>query len=88
MSIKNRLVKLETDRGVNKVNKYLCVISPEGMGSPEEKALGYKVQPLDGTGGEPSYIATRAELDAFGARPDIELTIVSIGYTDTPTKEE
>jgi hypothetical protein len=95
MSIKNRIVKLEDAAGIGARLKYLCVITPswaEGWDSPREKANGYKIQPCTreygGTGGEPFYLATREELEAFQARPDVDLDIIEIVYTDTPLPGE
>ena len=71
-----RLNRIEKAAGINKAYKYLCFIGP---GGPEPE--GYEVQPnaiqFGGTGADPFYLATRAELEAFGAQPDVELTIVS-----------
>ncbi len=94
MSIKNRLVKLEAAQGVNKVDKYICVFPTpwtSGWDTPEEKA-GFKIQPcvkeFGGTGGASFYLATQKELDAFGARPDVDLTIINIEFTDTPITQK
>ena len=76
MANKNRLEKLEKARSAGTVNKYLCVIS--NLHGKQE--ADFKVQPCNGTGGEPFYFATRAELDAFGARPGVDLDIVIVGY--------
>jgi hypothetical protein len=82
---KQRVAQLEKTHAP-KVNKYLCVIM-DLWDTPEKKAKGYKVQPctaqFGGTGGDPFYLATRADLDAFAARPDVDLGIVEIiRYTD------
>jgi len=90
MSIKTRLVQLEKARAP-KAKKYLCVIA-EFFGTPEEKAKGFKVQcaPLEfgGTGGEPFYLATQADLDAFCAREDVHLDIVRFVDDDGEPEEE
>ncbi len=96
MSIKSRLIGLEKARAP-KVNKYLCVYYDpiEAGGPPEERAKGYKVQPAPkeygGIGGEPFYLATKADLDAFAARDDVDLATVCIFYKDdevVPEEEE
>ncbi len=99
-SHKNRIAQLEKQSGAHDVYKYMCVIPGEWMSSwdsSDERAKGYKIQPLinsaGGNGGEPFYIATEAELNEFAARPDVDLQIIVISYESAadainqPTKE-
>lgn len=72
MTSKHRIKQLEKTNGILTVKKYMCVIDEPRGADPE----GYKIQPCNGTGGEPFHLATRDEVDAFGAQPDIDLTIV------------
>ena len=66
--------------------KYACVIGLDCWDTPEEKELGFKIQPYlvtaGGTGGEPFYLKTQADLDKFAARDDVELCIITIEWTD------
>jgi hypothetical protein len=81
MSIKNRIVKLEEAAGVNQVNKYMVVT---GGAFPTND--GYKIQPFvkeqGGTGEDAFYLATWEEVQDFAARPDVDLTVIEICYTD------
>ncbi len=84
-TIRNRLGKIEKlVRPKPTVAKYLCVMAP-AFGEPGPE--GYKIQPctrdFGGTNGEPFYLRTEAEVQAFGARPDVELKIIRIVYGDT-----
>lgn len=78
----SRLAKLEWKAGIGKQSLYLCFIPPDWLtwDTPAETTKGYKIQPCmttaGGTGGEPFYLATRDDLDAFAARPDVNLTII------------
>lgn len=84
-----RLQQLEKQSGAHDVYKYMCVISPEWLhwDTPEESAKGYKIQPFTtsqgGTGGAPFYLATREDLQAFAARPDVDLAVIEIGTHET-----
>src|SRR5688500_5830995 len=84
--LNSRVNKLEQGQGVGKAYKYMHIRYEEGvMGDPrmpEEKEKGLKIQPwapaFGGNGGEPFYLETQAELEAFAARPDVELTILVV----------
>jgi hypothetical protein len=71
MSIKTRLLKLEEQTAPG-VKQYLCIIHPD------HEAEGYQV--TDFEGGNPQTFATLAELEAFEARPDVDLLTVQIVY--------
>jgi hypothetical protein len=73
MNVLRRISRLEGMRSPKR--KYLCVI-----GLPEQN--GFKVQPLDDPKGEAFYLKTRKELEAFGERPDVELTQIDVIYRD------
>ena len=85
MSIQARVTQLEKRSGAHGIYKYMCVIPPDWLqwNTPEESARGYKIQPFivasGGTGGAPFYLATREDLQAFAARPDVELAVIEIG---------
>jgi hypothetical protein len=83
-----RVARLETAAGVHAVHKYMCVVGT-GWETPEELAKGYKVQPMmasaGGTGGDPFYLATWDEVEAFAARPDVRLAVVR--YFDNPSRK-
>ncbi len=85
MTVETRIKQLEKTNGVGSVKGYMCVFfDPPGA---EEMSKGYKVQPFikesGGTGEDPFYLATRAELDAFAARDDVDLTTIKIVYKDS-----
>lgn len=75
-NLQNRVNKLEKDSGTGQRMKYMCVHGSE-YGTPEQRAKGYEIRP---EGGEPFYLATREELDAFAARPDVDLTTIEVEY--------
>lgn len=90
MSLKSRVNKLEDAHG-GPVHKYtLVVYDPDGWAgmwdTPEERAKGYKIQPnvrgFDGTGEPPFYLATWPDVEQFAARPDVDLTVIRVGYAD------
>jgi hypothetical protein len=92
VTIKSRLIQLEKAR-TPKVKRYFCLIADVlGIRTPEEQAKGFEIQcsPLEfgGTGGEPFYLATQAELDAFGAREDVHLDIVRFVDGGSEPEEE
>ena len=92
MSIKTRLIRLEKAR-TPKVKKYFCLIADVlGIDTPEERAKGFKVQcatvEFGGTGGKPFYLATQADLDAFGAGEDVHLDIVRFVDDGSGPEEE
>ncbi len=72
MNTQARIKQLEKTSCILTVKKYMCFIDEPRGADPE----GYKIQPCNGTGGEPFHLATRDEVDAFSAQPDIYLTIV------------
>ena len=76
MTVKTRIQKLEAAAGLGDVNKFLCVKGIEP----------YKIQPytLDngGTGADPFYLATWEDVEAFEARPDVDLFVIAIEYQD------
>ena len=88
----NRIKAIEKANGLSNVYKYMCVIGPTGWKSPEEEAQGYKIQPFiesaGGTGGEGFYLPTREAVDEFAARPDVDLSIITIVFGSTTNKDE
>ena len=74
--LNNRVKQVEKARGIGDKKRYLCVIETDG---------GYKVQSL--FGGKDLHFDTRAELDEFEKRPDVELTTVTILYVSKKTAE-
>ncbi len=88
-NLNNRIKQLEEKAGISDVNKYMCVIVKGwayGWDTPEERAKGYKIQPLFASAGgvdkEPFYLATETELDEFAARHDVELITIHVGFED------
>jgi len=85
MTVKQRVKKLEAAAGLTTVFKYLCVkwIEPD----PE----GYKIQPFTmangGTGADPFCLATWEEVEAFEARPDVDLFMFVIERQDQKKTE-
>lgn len=82
MTIKTRVKKIETASGLDRKNKYMLVVgNPMDELDPEPEP-GYKIQPFivsaGGTGGDPFYLATWADVEAFEARPDVQLTIIEV----------
>jgi hypothetical protein len=69
MTTLRRIVKLERQAG--NVKKYFCVV-----GLPKQN--GFKVQGA----GEEFTLETLEELNSFGDRPDVELTLIDIVYRD------
>ena len=78
MTVKTRIQKLEAAAGLGDVNKFLCVKWDE----PEQ--TGYKIQPFalanGGTGADPFYLATWEDVEAFEARPDVDLFVIALEY--------
>lgn len=78
MSTKTRLNKIEQAHSTGVKKKYLCCIT-NGMFGDVSK--DYTVQPYTvsqgGTGGDNIHFETRAELDKFAARLDVDLYIVN-----------
>ena len=70
-SLNSRLVQLEKQQP-DQARQYLCIIHPDHEGE------GYKVTDMQGGGSSPQTFATLEELQAFGARPDVDLLIVEI----------
>lgn len=68
MNNKSRLAKLEKKSVTDAKKFYTCCIHDE------ETNKGYTVN----GDGERLHFATRKELDAFGARPDVELLVINI----------
>lgn len=77
MTTKNRIKKIEQAQGIGEKKKYLCVID---YGNDDK---GYKVQSC--FGGENIHFETRAQLDTFAARPEIDLQIVSVVFASSDT---
>ena len=84
MTTKQRIIKLEQEKNTNDaVNRhaYICVVDETSTGVLSQ-AEGFTVQccPREkgGTGGDPIRFATRAELDNFAARPDVDLTLIRL----------
>jgi hypothetical protein len=84
MTTKQRIEKLEKERDINRAvhrYKYICIIH-ETSDRVLSKDEGYTVQccPREngGTGGDPIHFVTRAELDDFAARPDVDLTLIRL----------
>lgn len=71
MTLKNRLAQLEKHQPAQ-VNNYLCIIHPD------HEAEGYNVSDMQGGNGQ--HFATLAELEAFEARPDVDLLTIRIEY--------
>jgi hypothetical protein len=83
-NLNSRINKLETDAGIGDRHGYMLVIDYlTGWDPPEERAKGYKIQPytvqFGGTGEQPFYIKTWPEVEAFAARPDVELHVYQFG---------
>ena len=76
-NLKSRLERLETAAGMDGVKKYVCIIYPD------QDSKGFDVS--DFGGGNPQHFETRAELESFEARPDVELTIIDVVYA-SPVK--
>jgi len=74
MSAKTRIKQLEKASGKGEKKKYFCLAN--GFDSPYPEGGRYKAQAMDG--GEDLYFDTLAELEAFGERADIELTIIRV----------
>jgi hypothetical protein len=85
-NLNSRVKTIEKEMGIHDRNKYMCLVYSDeaDFRSVEEKAQGYKIQPFDvaygGNGGDVFYLATPEELAAFGARPDVDLTVICVGY--------
>jgi hypothetical protein len=90
MTLRNRLAKIERALGAHDKHGYLCVTGPDSLAADEEAEKGYKIQPLvksaGGTGEAPFHLATWEEVEAFAARPDVELTILTIVFEDRRTE--
>jgi len=72
MSRLNRLAKLERTRQTGKAKRYTCCYYEA------EQDKGYDVIGA----GETIHFDTLAELEAFEARPDIDLTVLVVSYID------
>jgi len=88
-NLQNRVKTLEKDSGAGDVYKYMCVVMEgwaAGWDTPEERAKGYKIQPLmakaGGTGGGVFYLQTETDLNEFAARPDVNLVVIRVGYEE------
>ena len=83
MSVNKRLDRLEQAANPKEINKYMLA-TKEGKPSDSE---GYKIQPFipefGGKGGEPFYLKTREEVEAFDARADVDLLWIDIVYVDS-----
>ncbi len=84
MTTKQRIIKLEQEKNTNRaVNRYayMCVVDETSTGVLSQTE-GFTVQccPREngGTGGDPIHFVTRAELDDFAARPDVDLTLIRL----------
>lgn len=82
MTTKTRIKQLEKASGKGEKKKYLCVVNEAGGAFQSE---GYKVQSL--FGGENLHFNTRAELDEFSKRPDIDLTLIILRYASEAIKD-
>lgn len=67
----SRLAKLET-KHAPAVKQYIC------MYYKGQEAAGFDVTDSDGRNSQ--HFATRAELDAFDSRPDVDLLVIVIKY--------
>lgn len=85
---KSRLAKLESGSAPDKT-PYVCMYytNPEAGGMPPRN--GYDVTPLGVQFLSPGqreaaiqHFESRAALDAFAARPDVDLTLVAVTYAD------
>ena len=82
-SHKSRLAKLEAEHAPE-TDRYVCIVHPdqEGQGyDVSHFAAGVRTD-------EKIHFNTRAELDAFEARSDVDLLIVEIVYVSQEKKEE
>jgi hypothetical protein len=72
-NLNSRLHRLENQHPAQ-VHKYLCVYYAD------KELDGYKVTRTDPPGGDLLHFATMEELQAFEARPDVDLLIFQILY--------
>jgi len=84
MTTKQRIIKLEQEKNTNRAVRpyaYMCVVD-ETLTGVLSQTEGFTVQccPREngGTGGDPIHFVTRAELDDFAARPEIDLTLICL----------
>ena len=84
MTTKQRIIKLEQEKNNNRAPNcyaYMCVVDETSTGIFSQTE-GFTVQccPREGggTGGDPIHFVTRADLDNFAARPDVDLTLIRL----------
>jgi hypothetical protein len=82
MTNKQRIIKLEQEKNNNHAANryaYTCVVD-ETSTRLLSQVEGFTVQCCTrengGTGGDPFHFITREDLDAFAARPDVDLTFI------------
>jgi hypothetical protein len=75
-SLNSRLARLEHQDLEKK--QFFCVIYPD------QEAKGYDVSDMRGGSGQ--HFATLADLETFGARPDVELTLLEVVYASQDEK--
>lgn len=80
MRKRTRIEKLEAAEGRGAVSKYLLVTGSvaQTWGTPEERARGYKIQPTNGPSAGAVYLKTWEDVEAFAARPDVDLMVVRV----------